>query len=485
MAHLPPRLFTSVGVSAAGRATGTLLSIGTVAIVTRTLVGAAGEATGLSLYGTYATVLAYVAVLTIVGDGGLYSVLTREASREGANENVLLNVAWRLRLLINAALILLVSLVVFFLPLASAVRLGILIAVWGGAFQLSSQLLLGVFQKRLRLLVPALAEILGRAVQLGGVLVLARWFAPSVPGFLFAFVCGTVATLLWNVIGARRLVPLRLVGRSARPEVRRLLREAWPLGLSLILSHIFFKVDTVLLSLLQPAAHVALYALPYKVLESLLFFPAMVGGMLLPLFSRASSTHSSGASGPLRAATDVYLLLAFPLGALLFLTAPLVIDLLGGSAFNASVPVLRILAVTLGILCFGNMFGTALIAIGRQRQLLVLYACLTVLNVGVNLLVIPRFSYIGAAWTTLGTEALSVLGAGLLLLWYGVHLLGTSRTLPILLSGIALLGVFLLPLPLIPRAMLGLGLYVVLLFWLRVIRSTHVLALFRSPSTSV
>lgn len=476
---LPPRLLTGTVISTVGRTVGTLVSIGTIAVITRSLVATLGPDDGLTAYGAYATVLAYLAIVTILADGGFYLVFTRGAARVGVDEQSLLETVWRLRFLSAVVVLLLGSALAFLLPYSGAIRLGIVIGMWGATCQLLSQLLMGVFQKRLRLATPALAEVVGRLVQFVAV-VLVALRGGGVLAFLGAFVGGTFITLIINLAGARRFVPFRLWGSVDRAHARAVLREAWPLAASLVLSVIFFKVDALLLSLLRPPGDVALYALPYKVLESLLFFPAMVGGMLLPVFAQASTADRRQVARPLREAADLFLLGALPASALLFVAAPWIVVLLGGEVFLESAPVLRILAVTLGVLFLGNLFGNAVIAIGEQRRLLRVYAFLTIVNIAANLVVIPRYSYLGAAWTTFGTELLSVLLTAAILLKRQIPVVGTPHTSRILLAASVLVALLFLPLDPLLRVIVAYGGYGLVLVWTGVVLPRSLFHLIRA-----
>lgn len=442
--NIPARLLSGTAVSSTGRVVGTLLSVATIAIITRSLTSIYGDE-GIAVYGMYATVLAYLALLSIAADGGLYTMFARDASREGADERAILERVWRARIIWAGMVLACGTIIAFvFFQYPFVVRLGIVIGAVGTGFQLLSQLLLGVFQRRLRLASPAIGEIVGRAVQLAGVIGVVM-IHPSVLGFVCAFVLGAFITLVINVINARRFVYFHLFGRSLNSHVRLFIREAWPIGAALFLSVAFFKIDTVMLSFLKPSGDVGLYALPFKVLESLLFFPAAVGGMLLPVFSRASYPHPNGIVRPLKSALDLYLIAMFPVAAALFVAAPFIILFLAGDEFAGSVPILRILAVALGALFLGNLFGNALIAIGQQRRLFFVSLILMVVNITANFILIPPFSAIGAAWATLGTQVLSMVFAFYILLRAGVSVPITSATPRILASGILLIAVLTLP----------------------------------------
>lgn len=455
MSPLPPRLLSGTLVSTAGRVLGTALSVATIGVVTQSLATTGGVAS----YGAYATVFAFLGVVAVVADGGLYLVFTKEAARlDNAREAQLLRAVLAVRLGTLLVVLLAVWGAVTLLGYPLLVRQGILLGSFGIAAQLITQLTLGVFQKRLRMSPPAAGEVVGRGVTL----VLALLFAASRGGvlsFVSAFVVGTLVTLFWNIAFARRLLPASFAPYPLppAPNTRSIIREAWPLGLLLVFWMVVFRADSILLSYLRPLEDVGWYALPYKVLESLLFFPAMIGGLLFPALSRSAAA----AAGPedfrriLGAATDLFLLLAFPAVLLLVLFAPWIIHILGGSAFAPSVPVLQILAVALGALFFGNLYGNSAIALGAQRSLLAAAIALAVGNVAVNLIVIPRFSFQGAAWTTLGTELLSALLAGLIVLRRVGWLPASPQRSHIISSGGIFFLATLIPLPAGVRALAG------------------------------
>jgi O-antigen/teichoic acid export membrane protein len=77
-------------------------------------------------------------------------------------------------------------------------------------------------------------------------------------------------------------------------------------------------------------------------------------------------------------------------------------------AFEAAAPLVQILAVALFVMFLGNIFGFALVALQKQKQLLVLYALLALGNVSANLAFIPLYGAVAAAWTTVATETIAM-----------------------------------------------------------------------------
>jgi O-antigen/teichoic acid export membrane protein len=68
--------------------------------------------------------------------------------------------------------------------------------------------------------------------------------------------------------------------------------------------------------------------------------------------------------------------------------------------------VLNILIIALGFIFLGALFSNIIIAANRQKRLAQIYFVGTIFNVIANLIFIPKYSYFGAAATTVATELL-------------------------------------------------------------------------------
>ncbi|MEK7500331.1 MAG: polysaccharide biosynthesis C-terminal domain-containing protein, partial [Patescibacteria group bacterium] len=152
------------------------------------------------------------------------------------------------------------------------------------------------------------------------------------------------------------------------------------------------------------------YGLAYKIIENGLFFPAMLGGLLLPHISSAIAVKN------MQRVQDIVsqgLLLSSHIGVIiitmLIVFARPIVAFIAGAGFNPSVPLLRVLSIALAIMFLGNIFGFALIALSRQRTLAVLYGFLVFFNIISNVLLIPEYGALAAAWITVATEAIAML----------------------------------------------------------------------------
>ncbi|MBI4128655.1 MAG: flippase, partial [Parcubacteria group bacterium] len=263
-----------------------------------------------------------------------------------------------------------------------------------------TQLFGGVFQHHFHFERIGIAESIGRLVQLGGV-----WYVSyhggSVVAYIVAAALGAVITLGATLLWLRPYVRLRL--RFSPKQFTGLLHEAWPLAVSTASILVYFKVDTILLSVLVEARDVGYYNIAYKIFETILFFPALIAGLVLPLLAGARTERAHFQHIMRRALQSVFLVCIPAVAGLAILSRPVVV-LIAGSEFLPASPSLEILAVALLAVFPAHILSHAIIALGKQRDSMKAYITGAVVNVGLNLVIIPLYSFIGASWTTLATE---------------------------------------------------------------------------------
>ncbi|HJS59015.1 MAG TPA: polysaccharide biosynthesis C-terminal domain-containing protein, partial [Vicinamibacteria bacterium] len=218
------------------------------------------------------------------------------------------------------------------------------------------------------------------------------------------------ASLLVTAV-ATTVVALTLVrrhGADPAPASSRAglgaLRRAAPTGIAVLLTMVYFRIDLVFLERMRGDAEVGAYAAAYRLLEGLLFIPAFFMAALYPALSGASLRVED-----LRRLRSAGLHWMFLLSTLLVLaltvTAPWLLRLLYGEVYAEAGTVLRVLSLAL-LFIFPNFVLThLLVATGRQRWNAVIAGVGVVVNVALNLMAIRRFGALGAAATTVITEA--------------------------------------------------------------------------------
>jgi O-antigen/teichoic acid export membrane protein len=434
-------------------------------------------------FGDYATVLAFFSFFSAIADLGIGAVTAREISREGADEGKILGHVISLRILSAAAFILLSPAVIFFFDYPKDVEIGILIAAVATVFSTLSLTLNGIFQKHLAMDKVAMVEFLGKLLQVGAVflIVKADW------GFL-AIAATLLVSLSWNALVvlliSRRYTTFRL--RIDVPAWKAFLRESWPMGMTAIITFAYFKMDTILLSVLQTSSDVGIYNVAYKIMENLIFFPAMLAGLVLPLLSRSIFTDRAHFDEIANKTFKVFLIIVLPLIIGTWFLASDIIAIVSGADFLEAAPVLRILVFALGFIFFGHYFNMLLIVGNAQKRLMQTLIIAAIFNILLNLFLIREYSYIGAACAALGTEMLVVLLTSTLAR-REIHFLPSFENISrIALSAFAMAAaLFLLePFSFLLSGIVGVAVYILVLWLTNAVNHTELMSLFQKGGSS-
>ena len=356
---------------------------------------------GTEGFGEYSIILAFIFIFNVLADLGLYSIVVREISKPGADERKIASNAFTIRFLIGFFIFISAFLVACLFPYNIIVKQGILIGAFGFWFLSMGQVLMGVFQKYLRMDKVAIAELASRIIQV----ILILWFVKLGFGLLFIISALAISSFVYFIlvfIFVQKYVRIRF--QFDFVFWKKILRQAWPLAISAIFCMIYFKLDTIFLSVMKSEADVGIYGLSYKILESIVFFPAMFVGLVMPLLSKYAFSDLEKFKRVFQRALDFLIISAIPLAIGTLFLSPKIIFLLSSSEFEESALVLNILIFACAMIFFGALFSNVIIARNLQKTLAKIYLAGAVANIIANFIFIPRYSYYGAAATTLFTE---------------------------------------------------------------------------------
>lgn len=267
--------------------------------------------------------------------------------------------------------------------------------------------------------------IAGLVFLVGGTGLAACGIARAEP-YLVAYGAGLAAQNAWIFVRARRALAAEPAGGAV--SVLDLAREAAPLGLSALAIAIYYYSDTLLLRPLRGEEDVARYAVAYRLMTFALMVPVLGSQVFFPVFSRCAAKSDELLGKAVERATFYFAYLAAAAAATLLVLAEPILGLVFGDRYRDSATVLRVLALAMVVVYFAYPHTTALIASGRGAAFTKLTLSAAGLNVLANLIAIPRYGPVGAAATTLLTEAWVCLG-GVWLLRRERRVIGFSRKL--------------------------------------------------------
>lgn len=423
-AHVPPdyRAIAS-DPKAAARATAAVL-VSRVVVAALGWVGSVVVARSLSPegWGQFSFVFALLGLMSVVTDLGVGRVVLARLMDDDADEirrtaSSFLALRVALGLLGYVLAVGYVAVLRYPGEVILATAVGGLVVV----FATPSHALSVLYQSRHRLLLVAVAESVGQVLQLG-LTVLAAVFAPSLLIFVLPAVANEIFKLVTKGFGIRN----RSLGLkpSRHIEFHRwipYLREAIPLAIGFALTVAMLKIDVLMLSVLDSFDSVGLYSIGYKFSDMIDTF-ALAAVAPVSTLLIASWPHDPGTfRARSRSAAALFAVFGAMAVAAFWPSAEPLIGLLYGDRFVESADAARLLVLGAALMSLVVLGIFMLASAGMQRHYPAVALFGLAINVGMNLVLIPRYSYDGAAISTIVTIAIT-----LVLLWVVI-----ARSMPI------------------------------------------------------
>jgi len=358
-------------------------------------------------FGDLQSVLAMAGLFTFVSTLGVNLLLVRELARtrEGAHE--LIGDSLGLVLALSGFCLAGAIAVARWSPFAPDLFWALICAVACVCVMGVNSVLAGATHAAERMEVETFITAIERTVFLASGLVLLIGGLGIVPLLLASLLSHSVGTagFLWHL--ARLGGPIR--PRWRWPALCVLARRSLPFGVNLILSNIYIQIDVLMLALMVGNVEVGIYAAATSFILPTGMIASTLSRSLQPSFSRflapeAEAEGARRAEGMSNKATHWLLLLGIPLSVGLAIVAEQAIVLIYGERYAGAAELVRIMAAVIPLKFLSNSYAMLLTSSDRQGTRTQAVFIAAVLNVGLNLLVIPRWGARGAAAATVVTE---------------------------------------------------------------------------------
>ncbi len=224
------------------------------------------------------------------------------------------------------------------------------------------------------------------------------------------FVANTLQVLLLYLIMKHHL-NLSPKFNNIREFSRKLLISSFPLGIMLLFNLLYAKADTLILALLRPTQEVGVYGVSYRFFELAIAVPAFLSNSAYPLLLEKLDKENLYYS-LFKKYIILFTSLSLIAALFLFTFAPLITML--KPEFTLSVVPLQILALSLPFFFLTSILQWHFLIKEKLKFLVPLYGGALLLNIILNIIFIPRFSYYAASITTLLSEGLVFV----VMLWY-------------------------------------------------------------------
>lgn len=357
---------------------------------------------GADGFGILSFGLAFTGIFSVLADLGLNTLTVKEIAKDKSLTETFLGNFLLIKIFLSIFTFLIIALIINLLnydvqtiDVVYLVALSVILTAISGIFN-------SIFQAYEKMEYQSLGQILNSVLMFTGVF-FAITYGSNALGFAFLYFIFSAVVLIYNII----IYIWKFNSLKLKINLHfwiSKIKEALPFGINGIFVTIYVLVDSVMLSIMQGNQAVGWYNAAYKIVTVLMFIQSVSNISIFPAMSQLNVNSKIA----LKKLVDKYfkfmLLISFPLGIGITLLSPNIILLIFGNQYQNSIIALQIL-IWSGIFTFlYTAFAQLFLATGKQVTLTKITGICMIGNILLNLLLIPKFSYIGASIVTVITE---------------------------------------------------------------------------------
>lgn len=362
---------------------------------------------GSEKYGILSFAIAFASITIFMADIGIASVIVRDVARDKERtqkyfgNSVLLKIILAIITLVSTAAIGFVLnypsstmqiVLLITLSLIAVSFYGIVSSIIS-AYEVMEYISLGSIIFNLSMLIFALL-----AIHLG----------VDVYGFSYVYLISSIISLGYYAFIALKKIP------QPKWDIdlslwKYMIKEAIPFGLSSVFIRIYYYIDTVMISLMISNSNEAMgwYNAAYRMVLVLSFIPVTFLGAIYPIMSNYYVTSDKNLGFIFERSFKYLMALAIPIGVGTIILGDQLIFLIYGPEFEASAIALKILVWSEVLIFLNSVFGNLFNSINRQAIVAKQTMLAAALNIIINIIVIPEYSYVGASAATVATQIFS------------------------------------------------------------------------------
>ena len=354
---------------------------------------------GPDQFGSFNFALSFVALFGTFASLGLDGIVIRELVREPHRKNEILSSTFLLKLTGGCIAFLVSVLAIFILRPSESQTLWLVGIIAAGMIFQSFDVIDLWFQSKVRskytVIVKNIAFVVFTLVKIYLIITKAK---------LIAFALSVLAETILGAVGLALFYwKQKTLGDIWTPRIataRRLLFDSWPLMLSSLAIMVYVKIDQVMLGVMVGNSSVGIYSSAVKISEVWYFVPMAIISSFGPSIMLLKQQNENSYYNKLQNIFNMMALLAFIVALpISFLSNFIITNLYGASYKDASI--ILTIHVWAGLFVFQGV-ARSLWILAEGFTKISLYTTISgaVLNIVLNLFLIPRHGALGAAIAT-------------------------------------------------------------------------------------
>lgn len=396
---------------------------------------------GLQSFGLFTLILAISMAITPIANFGVERIVFRELSTSKVNHNTFFSTTVIAKIFLSLFLcVLSIISIRLFSPWDAQVNLALMLGILEQLVFCMGQTYLAAVRASEKMEFDTLANFAHKLSLFGLILaaVLLDW------GFTGIFWARFAASVLFILAAVAMTYTLFLKPRIRfrMAYAKHIITESFPVMIFSLLLSLIFRVDVFILGWLGTASEVALFEGPHRLISQIQVLATSISFAIFPVLSRAYSENRMDLLQTYYDTTYKFVLIIGMLGTILIYVAgkPLIILLLGRDFASAvlSMQIMSPIVVCLFLVLLQTSF---LLAIGQQGLNTLAVGIALVVNIILDLILIPGYSYAGASLATMISYFIFMALSGEFIRKQGIQYRHGKRVLTILVICLAMMGI--------------------------------------------
>lgn len=362
---------------------------------------------GVYNFGIYSFTLAFVYPFIQVADFGIERLILRDLSREPEKASHFLSRLLPLRIFLSLAALV----AIFFLGIGLGqpfsqiiyfIAFGLLLIPYNLLFlftgYLNSQERMGYYA------VANIAQIVLTA-GLGSIFVLLNF---NLIVIFLAYPLANLVVLLFFLAKAKKW-KIYLGWKIDWGFWKKSLSQSWVFASLLILAVFYLRLATIIVGILKGPEATGLYSSASRFIEAMVLIPQSLALALFPLSSKLILSDKERLKGIYKKGLGVLFLFSLPFSFALIFGSKIITGFAFGEEYLPAIPVFKVLGISV-IFFFLNALAGNIIQNSNYVKKFLPFAGLNFISLLIFALVlIPKYSIVGAAWAVVGGEIVGLI----------------------------------------------------------------------------
>ncbi len=359
---------------------------------------------GVEDLGKYTFAISFATLFSVFIDLGLNQALIRESAKFHEKSKTYLSSIMVVKLLATFVVYAVVVVVINLLGYPSLTKLLVYLAGIPMIFDQFANTFWSVFRGYRNLKWESVSIAINQVIIVGvGLFVLMSKL--SLPWLMLPFVCASAFSMIFAAVCVWRILQVRFSLAIDKQVVKFLFAISIPFALIAIFSRVYGYIDTVMLSKMVGDRAVGWYSVAMKIPFALQFIPAALSAAIFPAFSHHFLHDKAQLKSTFDRVMKFLAVIVVPISfGVATLAHPIILFFYGSEYLPAVLP-LQILMAGLIFVFLNFPLGSLLNGCNKQVTNMVLVGSIMLVNIALNVYLIPRYSFNGASIAFLCSHA--------------------------------------------------------------------------------